>query len=338
MERGPKRLRGGGWGVRLLAGIAVSAVFLYVTASGVDLQRVGELILRASPLLLVIVLGGVVAELAIRAFRWQRLLAGISAQPSYRRSFAFLCIGYFANTLLPARLGDLARAYLAARAFDAPRLATLGTIIVERLADGSMMLVVVLLLGSIVAAGGTFRETALALLAVGIAGVVVVAVVILAGRRARLHTTRVGRLVTDLVGRLMLGATSLRTPSGAAYAVGATVVAFALSVLVMATTAAAVGLDLAPEHAILVTAGTALSLAIPAAPGSVGTYEFVGLTILVSLGLPAELSLATIVLVHVFATLPPTIAGFVALWLYQVRVGTIVATAEPAEAIEGASG
>lgn len=336
VERAPERLQNRRWYLRLIAGIAVSAVFLYLTASRVDLPRVAQLILDASPLPLAGVLGLVLLELAIRAIRWQRLLAGIADAPSYRRSVAFLCIGYFANSVLPARLGDLARAYLAGQAFGAPRLATLGTIVVERVADGLMMLLAVIVVGSVVAAGATIRDTALALLAVGLAGLAVAAVALSVGRRARLHTTRFGRLATGLAGRIVIGAAALRRPAGVVAVVGTTLLAFAVSVVVMATTAGAVGLSLAPEQAILVTAGAALSLAIPAAPSSLGTYEFVGLAILAGLGFPAELSLATIVLVHVFATVPSALAGFIAVWVYQVRVQTIVATAEPATAIESA--
>ena len=334
--RVPQQLRAHARRIRLLLGIVLSLLFLAVTVSGVDTQLVGQLILAASPVGLAAALGLVFLELAVRGFRWQVLLSGIATAP-YLRSLGFLCIGYFANSMLPARLGDLARAYLAGDAFNAPRLGTLGTIIVERFSDGVTMLLGVLVFGSIVATAGAVRDTAVALGAVGVAGILVLAVGALVARRAGLHATTLGRVATDLIDRVARGAVVLRTPRGLASVVGATIVAFALSVGVLFTIAGSVGMRLTPEQAALVTAGLALSLAIPAAPGSVGTYEFVGVSILTSLGFPPEQSLATVVLVHVFTSVPAALAGLVAMWIYHVRVQTIVETAEPVEGIEPGS-
>lgn len=323
--------------VRLLLGIFLSVVFVAITLSGVDTQQVGRLIFAASPLVLGAALGLVVLELGTRAFRWHQLMKPVASAASYRRSLAFLCIGYFANSMLPARLGDLARAYLAGRAFNAPRLGILGTIVVERFADGVTMLFGVIVFGSIVAAGAAIRDTAVALAAVGVAGIAVLAAGVIVARRAGLHSTAFGRVATDLVDRVGRGAAAIRSPGGLATIAGATIVAFVVAVSVVFTIASSVGLRLAPEQAALVTAGLALSLAIPAAPGSVGTYEFVGVSILTGLGFAPELSLATVVLVHVFASVPAALAGLIAMWIYHVRVQTIVDSAEPAEALDSGS-
>ena len=55
-------------------------------------------------------LGGIVVDLLFRGLRWQRLLAPIHPVP-YRRALGYLLIGYLANNLLPARLGELVRAH-----------------------------------------------------------------------------------------------------------------------------------------------------------------------------------------------------------------------------------
>jgi len=68
----------------------------------------------------------------------------------------------------------------------------------------------------------------------------------------------------------------------------------------------------------------ALSTAIPAGPGSVGTYEFIGVTVLVSLGFPAEPAFAAVLLVHLLAALPPAVAGLGAFWANHLRVGSLV--------------
>ena len=82
--------------------------------------------------------------------------------------------------------------------------------------------------------------------------------------------------------------------------------------------------------------GIALSLAIPAAPGALGTYE-VGVAIATSLGYTAEQGLAAILLMRVITTFPPALAGLVSLFILQIRPGELVQAAEePAPAVDPA--
>ncbi len=70
----------------------------------------------------------------LRSLRWQYLLAPIGPT---RFSQAFRCtvIGFAANTVLPARVGEVVRPYLLARREGLPIPATFATIILERLLD-----------------------------------------------------------------------------------------------------------------------------------------------------------------------------------------------------------
>ena len=159
-----------------------------------------------------------------------------------RLSAAYLSIGYFANALLPARLGDLARAYLAGRSLGVSRLAVLGTIIVERLADGIFILGVVVLLGLIVAAGASLASTALSLvLLAGVAGIgLILAIAFI--RRPGGGAIR-GRL-RSLLDRVLLGAAALRSPGGFALVALLTAGAFAVAVATFTVIARAAGVEL----------------------------------------------------------------------------------------------
>lgn len=78
---------------------------------------------------------------ALRAFRWQYLLAPIGPT-RFSSAFQTTVIGFAASFLLPARAGEFLRPYLLARREQLPPTAAFATIIVERLLD----LVTVLLL------------------------------------------------------------------------------------------------------------------------------------------------------------------------------------------------
>jgi len=313
--------------IRLLIGLAISLVFIVATVSRVDLAQVADALRRVDFRVFLIAVPLIFLELVLRGLRWRRLLAPM-APVTLGRSVAYLAIGYFANSILPARLGDLARAYLAGQSFGISRLAVLGTVVVERLSDGLFILGLVAVLGASVAGGASLAASAGWLVPLAAVGVVVLVVAIAWLRRS--GEGRIRGRVRSLVERVLSGAAALRSPSGAALVVGLTVVAFLPSVANFALLANAAGLQLSLAQCALVMGGLALSTSIPAAPGSIGTYEFVGLTILTTLGVNAEVGLAVVVLMHLIVTAPLALAGLFSAWRLHFRVSEIAHDAEPA--------
>lgn len=319
-----------GRGVRLTAGLAISVVFIAATLRQVDLAVALRLLFAAQPAWILVAIALVASEVVVRAIRWRVLLRPFRVVP-VRYAAGYLCIGYFANTLLPARLGDLARAAFAGRTLGIPQLATLGTIVVERLLDGLTILALVILFGLIVTGASTLVGTALLLAATGIVALLVLLGVLLVARKLGLHERRYGAAALAVVRRVAIGATALRDPSTVAGVMGLTLLAYGLAVAAFLATATAVGISVTPLQAAVVMGGLALSTAIPAAPGSLGTYEFVGVAILTSFGVPPEAALATVLLMHAIALLVPSVAGLATAWVLHFNVRE-VASASPIDA------
>ncbi len=320
--------------VRLVIGVAISVGFLALTLSQVNLARVGDAIAHAAPAGLLAALVIVIVDLGLRALRWQLLLHGVhgaGTRPSYRLAVGYLMIGFTANAVLPARLGDVARTVLAGTAFKTPRLAIFGTVMIERLGDGLTMLVLALVSTVLVAPIAELRSLALFALGAGVAGVIALGIGWLVVSRSAVGATRIGTLVAGIGRRLAAGAGTLTTVRGAAAVIGLTLTVAGTAMLVAWTVSSAVGVNLSPAQVVLFTSGIALSLAIPAAPGALGTYEFVGVSIVTALGFTPEQGLATILLMRILSTFPPAIAGLVSLWILQVRPSALVDAAEEGE-------
>lgn len=119
---------------RTWIGIAVSLIALWYAANGVDWRsflavlREGEYIWLV-PAALAVVLGQF-----LRAARWRQLFA-VATRPSFRDTFAVLCVGYLVSTVFPLRLGDPVRAWAIDRQSDASLVEALATIAVERALD-----------------------------------------------------------------------------------------------------------------------------------------------------------------------------------------------------------
>lgn len=305
--------------VRYAIGLLISAVAIWITLARVDLADVADAVVEANPgpLLVAVVIVGV--ELLVRAVRWRMLLRPMRALP-YAHAVAYLSIGYFANSVLPARLGDLTRAYLAGTAFGIRRTSTLGTILVERVSDGMLMLAVVILLGLVVPGGGDLVLPAITLAAIGVGALILLAMSVAGVRRSPIAATRGWAVLERVLARLAEGTLALRHPAGIAGQLGLTLLGFGLAVAILLAVGRSLGMSLSLAEGALVTAGLALSLAVPAGPASVGTYELVGLTILNGLGQPAGPALATVVIHHAVVAVPPTLAGMVAMWLLHIRV------------------
>lgn len=85
----------------------------------------------------------------IRTVRWRMLLENVGYTkengihlPSFRKLLEIIYVSWFANVIVPAKLGDLYRAYLLRREAGLPASRTFGTVLAERLLD----LIVLLLL------------------------------------------------------------------------------------------------------------------------------------------------------------------------------------------------
>jgi len=316
--------------VRAVVGMSISALFLAATASAIDLRLLAEAWSRVGFALLIVAAAASVLELNVRAARWRLLLRRL-APIGHFHTLGYLSLGHLANAILPARLGDVARALVTGAQLRAPRSSVLGTIAVERISDTA-------LLGFAVAIGVLigYRQLApavAALLVAGVAAAAVAAVAFLVLRREAIVMTRVGSFLGTQAARFWEGASGLRTPSQAGAWALLTATSFGITIGIFALVASAVGLTMPIWQAALVMAAVTLSTAIPAGPASIGTYEFVGMTVMVSMGFAAEPALLSVALVHATAVLPTSLIGLGAMWwlgigLHGTRVPTNRTAAE----------
>ena len=305
--------------VRVAIGLAVSAAFAWATLSRVDLAATRQALASAALPGLALAMAFVWLEIAVRAWRWRFLLSPLG-KVGYGDAFCYTCVGYFANAMLPMRFGDVARAYLAATALGISRLATLGSVVTERLADGLTIVVVAAGLGLVVMNASTMAGLEVWLVAAAVALGVIVALFALVARRRRAIAALLPERARGLLARFALGAAAANSPKGAATIVGSTLAAYACAVGALVAVAGSVGLHLTLAQAAFAMAWIGLSTAIPAAPGSIGTYEFVGVSVLTIFGQDPATALAAVVLLHAIGTLPVAVVGLMMTWVLHLRL------------------
>ena len=132
--------------VRTLVIVGLSLGLLAVFLRGAHLDVVWGEIKQANAWLIAVSAISTVVVTALRAVRWQYLLAPIGAA-RFRSAFRATMIGFAVSSVLPARPGEVIRPYLLARQEGLSATATFATIVVERLLDS---VTVVLMLAAFV--------------------------------------------------------------------------------------------------------------------------------------------------------------------------------------------
>lgn len=314
---------------RALLGIAVSVVAIALVLSTVDFGRTLEVLGRAQPAWIAVATACIAIDVVIRAVRWRRLLAPIR-DVAFRRVLSYLLVGYLANNLLPARLGELVRSHYLGDREGMSRTTTLGTVVVERVVDTAVVTAIaafaILVLNirgvvtNAVVIGGAILALLVVLLAVGVAAHRLPGAA--AAARWIGRWPRLGRAA----GRLRGGLAVAGRPRTLVEALILSAAAWGATLLAFAAAGQAVGVELRIGEAALLASGVALASAIPAGPGYLGTYEYAAVKIAEALGRPAEPAFALALLVHATILVVTSVGGLVAL----SRLGWRHAPAEPA--------
>ena len=133
---------------RTVAGFAVAAVVIVIFLRNFPLREALAGIASARWPLLVLAFFSFYISLPLRGARWGILLkpAGFSVRTSSLSRYYFL--SWFANAILPARIGDVYRAYLLKKNENIPVSLSLGVLFSERIFDLGITAGLVVLSGS----------------------------------------------------------------------------------------------------------------------------------------------------------------------------------------------
>ena len=172
---------------RFWLGIAVSLLALYLAVKDVQWSVVIATLSQADRFFLLLALGSVLLNTWAKAVRWRHLFYPTHSRLSMLDCLSALLIGQLANSLLPARLGELTRAYFIAESSRIGKVFALATTVVEKALDSVMLLLLIALLSPWTPMPSWLRRSSLILS--GILAVSLLAVIILASQRRGLSKT-----------------------------------------------------------------------------------------------------------------------------------------------------
>ncbi len=246
---------------------------------------------------------------AVRAERWQRLLADEGGHPPRADTYALTVIGYMGNNVLPARGGDVIRVFLMAGPADVSKRSVVGTLVAERVLDVAVLVVLFVvvgygLLGDV--AGSTVIYLATGALVLALAAAVAWRFI---GRSEKLH---------DFLAPFVSATLGLRRAHHGLRLLGMTLVIWAIETGVWMAVGGAVGFGMTPIEGVYLVALASVFSMIPSGPAYAGTQDTAVALGIKALGGSGGTAVAYLLMVRFVIVVPITIAGLV---LMVVRYG-----------------
>lgn len=333
-------------------GLAVTVLLLWWALRDVAFSEVWAQIRQGDPLLLLAAVAVATFGFLIRAMRWKVLLAPVRADTSLHSRFAAVSIGFMANNVLPARVGEFARAYAFGRLEPVSVSAAFGSLVVERFLDGVVLLLLLIIppltpgfpstgalsegLGALILRGGIVAVVGV-MVALAVMAVWPRAFVRFAERAAGVLPRGVARPLVDALEALLDAIAVLRSPKLLALAFLWTVGFWLFHGLSFWLGMMAFGIDTGLVSAWFTEAVVGFAVAIPSAPGFIGTFH-AGADFALSnvYGVDEARSLAFAFGYHFGGWIPITVIGFWFAWRLGLSLGDVGAAEEHVEqVIEG---
>jgi uncharacterized protein (TIRG00374 family) len=150
MEGGDVSLAARFLNVRTVASLIFALFLLFLlfrVVLDIDFSAIVDLIRGADPMLLLAALVVYYLTFPLRGGRWWYVLRKVGTTIRYWAATEILFLSWFVNCLVPAKLGDLYRAFLLKGNFGGSASRTVGTIFVERIADIVVIFILALAAG-----------------------------------------------------------------------------------------------------------------------------------------------------------------------------------------------
>lgn len=325
--------------IKFWLGIAVSLFFMGMLFRKIDFNQLLSALRSADYRYILLAILMIFINYFLRAVRWRYLL--ILEKPITLASlYSSTIIGYMANNVLPARLGEFVRAYTLAQRENLETPAVFASLVIDRLLDGFTVLVLLLLTMFTITLPTGMEDAALALRSGGVVMFLIYCGVMLflyllkrqtirtlsaVGYIMRPFPKRFSDAVIPLLGSFIDGI-RLSSRTGHVAALVATSFGawlFCLLPVDMILRSFNIHLPLTASMFILIL--LVFAVMVPASPGYIGTYHYACYKGLSVFGVPETTSVSIALVMHGTSFFPVIIAGFYYLWKNNIGLNVLSA-------------
>lgn len=315
-------------------GLLISAVFLYVAFHNVDL---GLLLLSLKSISLPFIIPIVILTIlfyVIRALRWFHLLEPIK-KIGLSSLFSSTVIGFAANCVLPARLGEFVRANYIGRMENISKSSSLATIVIERLFDVFTILLILLFVILFTDFPSEWESTAKALKTGGFFLLVlfIISIFLLIGlkKKTQIFLNIAEKVIFFLPGKIKHklvyilkdfsnGLVLVKGLSQLLAVIFYSLILWYLTTFQIYILGLSMDLSLPFLAPFFILVLLCLSVTIPSAPGYIGTFHLACQYGLMFYGFSPEKALSMAILLHAAGFIPTVILGLIIFLLQHISL------------------
>ena len=316
--------------MQVIVGIVISIVCLYFAFRGINIKESLEVVKNINVLYFVISLILSIIIIALRGLRWECFIP--LKKPIKKRTVVMATyIGYMGNNILPAKLGEVARAYILGVKEDVSKSALIASVVTERLFDvitgGVILCLSVIFIPNL---PQTVTYAAIALFVLSIVGFLVL--IFLVWKRDFAHKVFhkvFGILPKNIGDKLILF--SCNFIDGIGFKNDAkhifliffyTILYLIGQILTISFLLMAFDIKASPIIALFMFAVGGFGFAVPSAPSGIGPFEWAIIFGLSLIGVDRAVAAPYALVYHMMGILPIVIIGFIFLFMLGVDLKT----------------
>jgi hypothetical protein len=314
--------------IKAILGFIVTVVLFWLLFRKIDLILFFDYLIKSN---LLYVLAGMLLYLSsfiVRGMRWRALLGHLK-KISLAESIRLVMAGYAVNNVLPSRIGEFTRAYLAGSRNGISRTAAFASIFVERIFDG---LTIFLILAALLFAypfPGWVRNLA------ELAGLIFVSLFVfvlfssfsdLPVRLIHAISERTPKWLTlplQLAEKFLRGTRAIESLGQLATVLFLSFVVWTIEIGVYVLVVKAFGLHIPTIAYLLMLVTVNMGMLIPSTPGGLGVFQYAVVKSLEIFSIVTTLGMAVSLVLHMAQIVPVTIIGLVWLWRNHVSLATL---------------
>lgn len=318
-------------------GIAISLFFMILLFRKIDFAQLCLALVKVDYRYIVLAVLFTFINYVLRAVRWQYLLISEKHIP-FASLYPATIIGYMANNLLPARLGEFVRAFILAQREGLPAPTVFASLVMDRLFDGFtvMLLLLITMFTLRLPQGISDAETVLktgGIITFLFYTAVVLFLLLLKRQTVRTLTwtkkilkpfpEKISDRIIPLLGSF-IGGIKLSDKGGHIVVLLLSSVAiWVFCVLPIDMVLRGFGAHLPITASMFILVLLVFAVMVPASPGYIGTYHYACFKGLSAFGIPETTAVSIALVIHAVGFFPVIVAGFYYLWKNKLSLNKL---------------
>lgn len=315
---------------RLLIGIAISGVFLYLALRDIDWSAFGEVFSDVNYGYVALGILSTMMGHFSRSYRWKFMLTTVK-RIRQRNLWSATAIAFMVNNLFPARLGEFVRAYAIGKSDSISKSSAFATIVYERVVDVFVLIFLLWFCLLKIEGPDWLQKSGVFLIVFNVALLLLLFVMLRYRERfnAILATlckplpARARERVREAIDSFIAGLGVLRDWSALLPISFYSLFVWGFATLGVYFCFLALGLHLPLMAGLVLLVLMSLGSMIPSAPAYLGTYQYACIIGLGIYSIDKSAALAYSTLYHATQFFPITIAGLYYAWKSQIRLSEI---------------